>query len=55
MGSGQSQKRKCVIKGSDYSRSKQRRISNETKGIKGVPAFKVIQPPSMQVYTDILS
>ena len=55
MGSCQSQKRKCMIKDSDHSRSKQRRISNKTKGIKGVPAFKVIQPQSMQVYRDIFS
>ena len=51
MGSGHSWKRKCVIKDSDHSRSTQRRI----KGIKGVPAFKVIQPQSMQVYRDIFS
>ena len=55
MGSGQSRKRKRVIKDSDHSRSKQRRISNETKGIKGVPAFKVIQPQPMQLYRDIFS
>ena len=53
MGSGQSWKRKHVIKDSDQSRSKQRRISNETKGIKGVSAFKVLQPQSMKVYRDI--
>ena len=46
MDSGQSRKRKRVIKDSDHSRSKQRRISNETKSIKGVPSFKVIQPQS---------
>ena len=39
MGSGQSPKRKRVMKDSDHSGLKQRRISNETKGIKGVPAF----------------
>ena len=50
MGSSQSRKRKRVIKDLDHSRSKQRRISNKTKGIKGVPAFKVIQPQSMRVY-----
>ena len=54
-GNGQYRNRKCVIKDSDHSRSKQRRISNETKGIKGVPAFKIIQPQSMQVYRDIFS
>ena len=37
MGNGQSRKRKHMIKDSDHSRLKQRRISNETKGIKGVP------------------
>ena len=35
MSSGQSRKRQRVIKGSDHSRSKQRRISDKTKGIKG--------------------
>ena len=55
MGSGQSRKRKRARKDSDHSRSKQRRISNDTKGIKGVSAFKVIQPQSMQVYRDIFS
>ena len=46
MGSGQSWKRKRVIKDSDHIRSKKRRISNKTKGIKGVLALKVIQPQS---------
>ena len=55
MGSCQSWKRKCVIKDSEHLRSKQRRISDETKGMKGVPAFKVIQPQSVQVYRDIFS
>ena len=55
MGSCQSWKRKCVIKDSEHLRSKQRRISDETKGMKGVPAFKVIQPQSIQVYRDIFS
>ena len=55
MGSGQSRKRKHVIKDLDHSRSKQRRIFNKTKGIKGVSAFKVIQPQSMRVYRDIFS
>ena len=50
MGGSQSRKRKRVIKDSDHSRSKQRRI-----GIKEVPAFKVIQRQSMQVYRDIFS
>ena len=45
-GRGQSRKREHVIKDSDHSRSKQRRISNETKGIKEVPALKVIKPQS---------
>ena len=47
MDSSQSWKRKHVIKDLGHSRSKQRRISNETKGIKGAPTFKVIQPQSM--------
>ena len=34
MGSGQSRKRKCVVEDSDHSRSKQRRIPNETTVIK---------------------
>ena len=55
LGSSQSRKRKHVIKDSDHSRSKQRGTSNETKGIKGVPAFKVIQPQSMQVHRDIFN
>ena len=48
VGIGQSRKR-------NHSRSKQRRISNETKGIKGVPAFKVIQPQPIEVYRDIFN
>ena len=55
MGSGQSRKRKRVIKHSDHSRSKQIRIFNKTKGMKGVPVFRVIQPQSMQVYRGIFS
>ena len=55
MGGGQDWKRKLVIKDSDHSRSKQRRISNEINGIKGALAFKVIQPQFMQVYRDIFS
>ena len=51
----QNRKRKCVMKDSDHSRSKQRKISNETKGIKVIPAFKVIQAQSIQVYRDIFS
>ena len=53
MGSGQSRKGKRVIKDSDNSRSKQERISNETKGTKGVPALKVIQSLCMQVNRNI--
>ena len=55
MGSSQSWKRKRVTNDADHSRSKQRRTPNQTKGIKGVPAFKIIQPQSMQVYRDIFS
>ena len=55
VGSSQNRKRKHVIKDSDHSRSKQRRKSTETEGMKGVPASKVIQPQSMQVYRDIFS
>ena len=47
MGSSQSRNRKSVVEDSDHSRSKQRRISNKTKGIKGAPAFRVIQPQPM--------
>ena len=55
MGGGLSRKRKQVIKDSDHSRSKQRRISDETKGITGVSIFKIIQPQPMQVYRNIFS
>ena len=49
----QSQKRKRVIKDPDHSRSKNEKVSKEAKGIKGVAAFQVRQPQSMQVYRDI--
>ena len=55
MGGGQNRKRKRVIKDSDHSRSKKRRVSKDAKSIKGVPAFHVRQPQPMQVYRDIFS
>ena len=53
MGGGQNRKRKSVIKDSHHSRSKQRRVRKEAKGIKGVPAFQVGQPRPMEIYRDI--
>ena len=50
MGNSQSWKRKRVIKDSDHSRSKQRRISNKTKSIKGVTC---IQKNQVTVYASI--
>ena len=50
MGGSQNRKRKSLIKDSDHSISKKRRVSKEAKGIKGAP---VRQPQPMQVYRDI--
>ena len=50
MGRGQNRKRRSVIKDSDHSRSKKRRVTKEAKGIYGGPAFLVRLRQPMQVY-----